>query len=53
LFLFISYFEISGKDFNDEHPQNNIDIEIALLKSQLEISGNEINEEHLQNNPSI
>jgi len=37
---------MSGNFSNDEHPSNNEDILIALLKFHLEISGNSFNDQH-------
>jgi len=47
LFTLIKFhFEISGNDFNEEHPKNNPLILLALFKFHFEISGNDFNEEH-------
>ena len=43
IILSIFQFEISGKDINDEHPQNKQVIILTMFKSHLEISGNAFN----------
>ena len=44
--LLTFHLEISGIDFNDEHPENKQDILLTLLTFQLNISGIDINDEH-------
>ena len=41
--LFIFYFEISGKDTNDEHLSNRHFISVKFIVFYLEISGNSFN----------
>jgi len=47
--IIVFHFEISGKDDNDEHLQNNQFIFLTLLVFHLEISGKDNNDEHLEN----
>ena len=44
--FFVSQFEISGKDFNDEQSKNNPVISTIFSMFHLEISGNDFNEDH-------
>ncbi len=45
--LLVSHFEISGIDFNEEHPENIPPILVTSLVFQFEISGKDINDEQL------
>ena len=45
----VFYFEISGKDFNDEQPPNKLFISVTLLVFHLKISGKDFNDEQSAN----
>ena len=45
LILLVFHFEISGKDFNDEHPENNPSIDLTFSVFHFEISGKDFKDE--------
>jgi len=47
--LFVFQFDISGKDVNDEHPENKHDIFVTLFVFHFEISGNDDKDEQSEN----